>query len=147
MKLKEFRVREFRSIWDSGPIKVDGQTTCFVGKNEAGKTTLLNALYRTNPIRKVDAVFEETFDYPKREVEDWCERLGRGLRHRALGHDATAQPLARVRVVLLVPSLVRGREAPGAERDPAPGRARSVASDATKDRFEAAFQHLNAQLK
>jgi predicted ATPase len=71
MKLKEFRVREFRSIWDSGPIKVDGQTTCFVGKNEAGKTTLLNALYRTNPIRKTDAVFDETYDYPKREVEDY----------------------------------------------------------------------------
>lgn len=71
MKLEEFRVREFRSIWDSGPIKLDDQTTCFVGKNEAGKTTLLNALYRTNPIRKGDAVFDETYDYPKREVEDY----------------------------------------------------------------------------
>ena len=27
MKLKEFRVREFRSIWDSGPIKVDDKVT------------------------------------------------------------------------------------------------------------------------
>ena len=71
MKLKEFRVREFRSVWDSGPISVDGQTTCLVGKNEAGKTTLLNALYRTNPIIKTDAVFDETYDYPKREVEDY----------------------------------------------------------------------------
>ena len=71
MKLKEYRVREFRSIWDSGPIKVDEQTTCFVGKNEAGKTTILNALYRTNPIRKGDAVFDATYDYPKREVEDY----------------------------------------------------------------------------
>ncbi len=71
MKLKEYRVREFRSIWDSGPIKVDDQTTCFVGKNEAGKTTILNALYRTNPIRTGDAVFDETYDYPKREVEDY----------------------------------------------------------------------------
>jgi predicted ATPase len=71
MKLKEFRVREFRSIWDSGPIEVDDQTTCFVGKNEAGKTTVLTALYRTNPIRPNDAVFDETYDYPKREVEDY----------------------------------------------------------------------------
>lgn len=71
MKLREFRVREFRSIWDTGPIKVDDQTTCFVGKNEAGKTTVLTALYRTNPIRKGDAVFDETYDYPKREVEDY----------------------------------------------------------------------------
>lgn len=71
MKLREFRVREFRSIWDSGPIKVDSQTTCLVGKNEAGKTTLLTALYRTNPIIAADAVFDETYDYPKREVEDY----------------------------------------------------------------------------
>ncbi|MEA3061224.1 MAG: hypothetical protein QOJ94_1005 [Sphingomonadales bacterium] len=71
MKLKEFRVREFRSIWDSGPIKLDNQTTCFVGKNEAGKTTVLDALYRTNPIKAKDAVFDETYDYPKREVEDY----------------------------------------------------------------------------
>ena len=56
MKLKEYRVKEFRSVWDSGPIKVD-KKTCLVGKNEAGKTALLTALYRTNPIIPSDAVF------------------------------------------------------------------------------------------
>lgn len=71
MKLKEFRVREFRSIWDSGPVNVDDQVTCLVGKNEAGKTALLTALYRTNPIIPEAAVFDETYDYPKREVEDY----------------------------------------------------------------------------
>jgi len=71
MKLREFRVREFRSIWDSGPVKVDDQVTCLVGKNEAGKTALLTALYRTNPIITEQAVFDETYDYPKREVEDY----------------------------------------------------------------------------
>ncbi len=38
MKLKQHRVREFRSIWDSGPIDIDDQIACFVGKNEAGNT-------------------------------------------------------------------------------------------------------------
>jgi predicted ATP-dependent endonuclease of OLD family len=71
MKLREFTVREFRSIWDSGPIKVHDQTTCLVGKNEAGKSALLTALYRTNPIIPADAAFDETYDYPKREVEDY----------------------------------------------------------------------------
>jgi predicted ATPase len=71
MKLKEFRVREFRSIWDSGPVNVDDQVTCLVGKNEAGKTALLTALYRTNPIIAAHATFDETYDYPKREVEDY----------------------------------------------------------------------------
>ena len=71
MKLKEFTVREFRSVWDSGPIKVDDQVTCLVGKNESGKTALLKALYRTNPIIPEDSDFDETYDYPKREVEDY----------------------------------------------------------------------------
>ena len=71
MKLKEFTVGEFKSIWDSGPIKVDDQVTCLVGKNEAGKTALLTALYRTNPIIPEDKGFDLTYDYPKREVEDY----------------------------------------------------------------------------
>lgn len=80
MKLKEYTVREFRSIWDSGAVKVDDQTTCLVGKNEAGKTTLLTALYRTNPIIPADAVFDETYDYPKREVEDYRFAVENGAR-------------------------------------------------------------------
>jgi hypothetical protein len=83
MKLKQYRVREFRSIWDTGPIEVDDQTTCFVGKNEAGKTTILTALYRTNPIRQGDAVFDETYDYPKREVEDYRFAVENGEREEA----------------------------------------------------------------
>ncbi|CDZ59244.1 ATP-dependent endonuclease [Neorhizobium galegae bv. orientalis] len=89
MKLKQYRVREFRSIWDSGPIEVDDQTTCFVGKNEAGKTTVLTALYRTNPIRKADAVFDETYDYPKREVEDYRFAVENGEREKAVVVECT----------------------------------------------------------
>jgi hypothetical protein len=84
MKLKEFRVREFRSIWDSGPVKIDNHTTCLVGKNEAGKTALLTALYRTNPIITTDAVFDETYDYPKREVEDYLFAVENGDREAAI---------------------------------------------------------------
>lgn len=84
MKLKEYRVREFRSIWDSGPIKVDEQSTCFVGKNEAGKTTILDALYRSNPIRSGDAVFDLIYDYPKREVEDYRFEVESGEREEAV---------------------------------------------------------------
>jgi AAA ATPase domain len=84
MKLTEFRVREFRSVWDSGPIKIDDQTTCLVGKNEAGKTTLLEALYRTNPIIPADATYDETYDYPKREVEDYLFAVENGDRQQAV---------------------------------------------------------------
>ncbi|HEX3571043.1 MAG TPA: AAA family ATPase [Acidobacteriaceae bacterium] len=84
MKLREFRVREFRSIWDSGPVKVDDQVTCLVGKNEAGKTALLTALYRTNPIIADHAVFDETYDYPKREVEEYRFAVENGDREEAV---------------------------------------------------------------
>ena len=76
MKLKEYRVREFRSVWDSGPIKVDDRKTCLVGKNEAGKTALLTALYRTNPLIASDAVFDLVYDYPKREITDYESAVG-----------------------------------------------------------------------
>ena len=84
MKLKEFTVREFRSVWDSGTINVDDQATCLVGKNEAGKTALLQALYRTNPIIPDAAVFDETYDYPKREVEDYRFSVESGERVKAV---------------------------------------------------------------
>lgn len=83
MKLREFKVREFKSIWDSGPIKIDDKVTCLVGKNEAGKTALLTALYRTNPIIPEDAVFDETYDYPKREVQDYLFEVENGDRDEA----------------------------------------------------------------
>lgn len=84
MKLREYAVREFRGIWDSGTIMVEDQTTCLVGKNEAGKTALLTALYRTNPIIAADAVFDETYDYPKREVEDYRFAVENGDRDEAV---------------------------------------------------------------
>lgn len=71
MKLKEYRVREFRSVWDSGPIQVDDRKTCLVGKNEAGKTALLTALYRTNPLIASHAEFDLVYDYPKREIMNY----------------------------------------------------------------------------
>lgn len=50
MLLTNFRVRVFRNVIDSGPIDVL-ENTCLVGKNEAGKSALLEALYRLNPAR------------------------------------------------------------------------------------------------
>lgn len=84
MKLTKYSVQEFKSVWDSGPIKIDDRITCLVGKNEAGKTALLDALYRTNPILPDKANFDLTFDYPKREVEDYQFSLEKGEREEAV---------------------------------------------------------------
>lgn len=48
MKLRSVRVENFKSINDSNDFSV-GDLTCLVGKNESGKTALLQALQRLNP--------------------------------------------------------------------------------------------------
>nr|VFK57294.1 MAG: AAA ATPase domain-containing protein [Candidatus Kentron sp. TC] len=48
MKLGKFRVYNFRNIVDSGWIEIDDIITV-VGKNESGKTSLLQALWKFNP--------------------------------------------------------------------------------------------------
>ena len=54
MRLVEAHVTNFQSVGDSTPFKV-GDVTCLVGKNEAGKTALLKALYRLNAVNTPDA--------------------------------------------------------------------------------------------
>lgn len=48
MKLTGFRITMFKGVTDSGLVDVD-DLTVLVGKNEAGKTTLLKALHKLNP--------------------------------------------------------------------------------------------------
>lgn len=48
MKLTSFKVENFRSVNDSGPIEVADRTV-LVGRNESGKTNLLIALHSLNP--------------------------------------------------------------------------------------------------
>jgi AAA ATPase domain len=47
MKLKQFRVRGFRCIHDTGVVKV-ADTAALIGKNESGKTAILEALAHLN---------------------------------------------------------------------------------------------------
>jgi predicted ATPase len=64
MKLISARVRMFRNIVDSGEIAFEDDVTCLVGKNESGKTALLNALHRLNPAPEA-AGFDAIRDYPR----------------------------------------------------------------------------------
>jgi predicted ATPase len=73
MKLVRARIQNFRSVEDSEEFSLDEHITCLVGKNESGKTTLLTALYRLNPIFD-DAQFAWQKDYPRRHLSDYEER-------------------------------------------------------------------------
>ncbi|MFI6218569.1 ATP-dependent nuclease [Nocardia brasiliensis] len=63
MKFVCFRIEKFRNILNSGWIAVN-DITCLVGKNESGKTALLQALYRLNPA--FHAKFNPNEHYPRR---------------------------------------------------------------------------------
>ena len=52
MRLRRFRVQGYRCIHDSGEIKV-GDLAAFVGRNESGKTTILEALTLLNKDTKL----------------------------------------------------------------------------------------------
>jgi len=79
MKLSKVQITEFKSIRDSGEFEI-GDITCLVGKNEAGKTALLQALYRLNPIVEKENKFDVTDDYPRGVVEDYREDVEKGRR-------------------------------------------------------------------
>ncbi len=70
MRLRKFRVRAFRCIHDSGEIKV-GDLAAFVGRNESGKTTILEALTLLNKDIRVSELdlCDEMTDELKSEIK------------------------------------------------------------------------------
>ena len=69
MRLRKFRVRAYRCIHDSGEITV-GDLAAFVGRNESGKTTILQALTMLNKEEKVSDLdlCDEMFEELKEEI-------------------------------------------------------------------------------
>lgn len=65
MKLKRYRVTDFRSVKDSGWIECDDVTT-LVGINESGKSNLLLALWKLNPAR--EGIIDILHDMPVSEL-------------------------------------------------------------------------------
>src|SRR4051812_44548851 len=82
MKLKQAEITDFRSVRDSNRFEV-GDITCLVGKNEAGKTSLLDALYRLNPVVSDDGKFDVIEDFPRSDVEDYRQAVETGEREPA----------------------------------------------------------------
>lgn len=72
MKLKRFRVKNFRSVVDSGWINCDDVTT-LVGINESGKSNILLALWKLNPVRGGEIDF--LHDLPVTRLADLRDKL------------------------------------------------------------------------
>ena len=82
MKLTKVHITNFQSIQDSTEFKI-GDVSCLVGKNEAGKTALLKALYRLNPINEEDGNFNDTYDYPRHTLAKYRREVSSGQREAA----------------------------------------------------------------
>jgi len=76
MILDSVRVENFKCIDDSTEFTIRSLTG-MVGKNESGKTALLKALYRVNPILPIDGNFSDV-EYPRRRWASYRQR-----RHKA----------------------------------------------------------------
>ena len=70
MRLRKFRVRAYRCIHDSGEIRV-GDLAAFVGRNESGKTTILQALTLLNKEQQISDLdlCDELVDELKSELK------------------------------------------------------------------------------
>ena len=67
MILRSFQVRKYKNVRSSGEVMVEDGVTCLVGKNESGKSALLQALYRLNPLPTGHPErFDGLRDYPRR---------------------------------------------------------------------------------
>jgi len=81
MKLQSFQVRLFRNIIDSGEIPV-ASVTALVGKNESGKSAILQALHHLNPAKPAVAL-DLLDEYPR-----WLKK-----EHEITGEIGTAVPI------------------------------------------------------
>lgn len=63
MQLVACRVQNYKAIDDSGWIPIETGLTAVVGKNEIGKTTLLQALWKTKNVTNVG--FDKLQDFPR----------------------------------------------------------------------------------
>ena len=69
MVLCEVHIKNYKCILDSGIFSID-KLTCLVGKNESGKSAILQALYKLNPVENRDT-YNELYEYPKMFQADY----------------------------------------------------------------------------
>lgn len=68
MRSKAFRVTNYKLIEDSGRVEIDPNVTCLMGKNEAGKTAVLQALWKFKNV--ADVSYDKLFDLPAEHYVD-----------------------------------------------------------------------------
>ncbi|MDQ0190651.1 AAA family ATPase [Alicyclobacillus cycloheptanicus] len=67
MRLTEVTVQYFKNFVEPQTIEIEADVTCFIGKNESGKTTILQAIHRVHPANGNEQKnrFDLTTEYPR----------------------------------------------------------------------------------
>ncbi len=73
MKLVNAHATNYRNILDSNPVEI-GQSTCLVGKNEAGKSAFLKALEGLRSTDSSYVKYDKITNYPRRELAEYDRR-------------------------------------------------------------------------
>ena len=73
MKLKSMQVKNFKCVEDSTSFDIC-PVTCLVGKNEAGKTSLLEGLHKLNSDVAELGEFDVLLEYPRRRRKEYERR-------------------------------------------------------------------------
>ena len=75
VKLLSVEIDHFKNVLKSGPIAIQPDVTCIVGKNESGKTAVLQAIHRFKPAQP-NVKFNAQRQYPA-----WLEKQHRRTRN------------------------------------------------------------------
>ena len=70
MKLIKAHVTDFRCVEDSTEFTLS-EVTCLVGKNESGKTAVVQALEKVNSHDEKRQTFDKYKDYPRKKLTDF----------------------------------------------------------------------------
>lgn len=74
MILRTVHIENYKCVKDSNEFRVDEKVTCLVGKNESGKTAVLQALSKLNPVEGSDVLPDfDDLEYPRHKLSEYQE--------------------------------------------------------------------------
>lgn len=77
MKLNEVKIFKYKCIEEVQDFAIDDNITVLVGMNESGKTSILEAIAKTNYFQQdKEFTFNSTHDYPRKEKKE-MEKTGK----------------------------------------------------------------------
>lgn len=96
MKLIRANIQRYRSISEPTEFDVESDVTALVGKNESGKTAVLQSLYKSNPVDSAE--FDPDLDFPTHKAREIAR--GAAVRVTKLTYGLDEDDIAAVETIL-----------------------------------------------